>query len=80
MNPLGAIASGALIICADPSRTQAILRRLTRSGIAATRIGPIVPDRKGVIFVTDGRRVRPVPRFPVDEMTRVLNSSSRPWL
>lgn len=80
MNPLGAIASGALIICADPSRAQAILRRLTRSGIAATRIGTIVPARKGVTFVTDGRRVRPVPRFPVDEMTRVLNSSSRPWL
>lgn len=79
MNPLGAIASGALIICADPSRAQAILRRLTRSGIAATRIGTIVPARKGVTFVTDGRRVRPVPRFPVDELTRVLNPSSRPW-
>ncbi|MDE3041293.1 MAG: AIR synthase family protein [Nitrospirota bacterium] len=78
MNPLGAIASGALIICADPSRAQAILRRLTRSGIAATQIGTIVPARKGVTFVTDGRRVRPVPRFPVDEMTRVLNPSYRP--
>jgi hydrogenase expression/formation protein HypE len=78
MNPLGAIASGALIICADPSRAQAILRRLTRSGIAATRIGTIVPARKGVTFVTDGRRVRPVPRFSVDEMTRVLNPPYRP--
>ncbi|MEP7151554.1 MAG: AIR synthase family protein [Nitrospira sp.] len=80
MNPLGAIASGALIISADPNRAQAILRRLTRSGIAAARIGTIVPARKGVSIVTDGGRVGPVPRFPVDEMTRVLNPSCRPCL
>ncbi|WP_447976668.1 AIR synthase family protein [Candidatus Nitrospira bockiana] len=72
LNPLGAIASGALIICADPRRAQAMLRRLARAGIAATRIGTIVPAREGVSLVTDGKRVRPVPRFPVDEISRVL--------
>lgn len=80
MNPLGAIASGALIISADPNRAQAILRRLSRSGIAAARIGTVVPARKGVSIVTDGGRVGPVPRFPVDELTGVLNPSRRPCL
>lgn len=72
LNPLGAIASGALLICAAPGRAQAILRRLARSGIAARRIGAIVPAREGVRLITGSGRLRPVPRFPVDEIVRVL--------
>ncbi len=72
MNPLGAIASGALIICADPRRESAILSRLARAGIAAARIGTIVPEREGVRMVEDKGRSRPVPKFCVDEIARVL--------
>ena len=72
MNPLGAIASGALIICADPRRKQAILSRLAHAGIAAARIGTVVPAREGVRMVGDDGRTCPVPKFRVDEIARVL--------
>lgn len=72
LNPLGAIASGALIICADPQRESAILSRLAGAGIAAARIGTVVPEREGVRMVGDKVQPRPVPKFRVDEIARVL--------
>lgn len=72
LHPLGAIASGALLICADPTRAPAIIRRLARAGIRAARIGTVVPVREGVRMVARDRRVRSVPRFAVDEIARVL--------
>lgn len=73
LDPLGAIASGALLICADPKRETAILRRLTGAGIAAARIGTIVPASQGVRLVTGGHRSRPVSRFAVDEVARLFS-------
>jgi hydrogenase maturation factor len=72
LHPLGAIASGALLICADPTRASAIIRRLAHAGIMAARIGTVVPARAGVRMVTRDGRVRPVPRFAVDEIIRVI--------
>ncbi|MES4786168.1 MAG: hydrogenase expression protein, partial [Nitrospiraceae bacterium] len=72
LDPLGAIASGALVICADPAHERAILRRLARAGIAATRIGTVVPARQGTRMVTSGQRPRPLPRFAVDEIARLF--------
>ncbi len=72
LNPLGAIASGSLLICADSRKAGAILRRLARAGIQAARIGTIVPASRGVRLVAGGRRSRPVPRFAVDEIARLL--------
>ena len=77
LDPLGAIASGALLIAADPAAEPAILRRLTRSGITAARIGTAVPPRGGVMMQTSGRRLRPVPRFRVDEIARLFAQPSR---
>ncbi len=72
LNPLGAIASGALLISADPRRAGRILRALHREGIAAGRIGTVVPARQGVKMVAKDARLRPVPRFAVDEVARAL--------
>jgi hydrogenase expression/formation protein HypE len=72
MNPMGAIASGALIICADSRRERAIVSRLAGAGIAAARIGTVVPEREGVRMIRDKGRSRPVPKFCVDEIARVL--------
>lgn len=72
LNPLGAIASGALIICADPRYESDILRRLARAGIPAASIGTVVPARAGVRMVTRGQKPRPLPHFPVDEIARLF--------
>ncbi|MDE3242129.1 MAG: AIR synthase [Nitrospirota bacterium] len=73
LHPWGALASGSLLICADPSREAAIRSRLHRAGIAAARIGTVVPAQQGVRLATEGCRSRPVPRFAVDEVARLLS-------
>lgn len=70
LNPLGTIASGALLISAEPGRAPKILRRLARAGIPATQIGAVVPASQGVRLMTKAGRARPMPRFPVDELAR----------
>jgi len=73
LNPWGAIASGALLICADPRREATILRRLHRAKIAATRIGTVLPPQEGVRMMTEKGRLRKVPRFAVDEIARLMS-------
>lgn len=77
LDPMGAIASGALLICAHPGRAAQILRRLAGEGIAAARIGTVVPAREGVRMITDAGRAAPIPRFAVDEIARLLSGSQK---
>ena len=77
LDPMGAIASGALLISADPRRAARIWRRLTGEGIAAARIGTVVPAREGVRMITHTGRAAPIPRFAVDEIARLLRGSQK---
>ncbi len=77
LDPLGSIASGALLMCVDPMVEATILRKLRRAGIQAARIGSIVPARMGVRMVTDGRHPTRVPRFAVDEVARLFSRPRR---
>ncbi len=77
LNPLGAIASGALLICAEPESEGVILRRLSRAGIQAMRIGTVVPSGDGVRMRAKRGRVHPMPRFLVDEIARLFSTSRR---
>lgn len=76
LDPLGAIASGALLLCADPARADRMAARLRGAGAAAARIGTVVPRRQGVVLIENGR-MRPFPRFARDELTRALERSER---
>ena len=78
LDPMGAIASGALLICAAPGYEAVILRRLSRAGIKAARIGTVVPAEEGVRMVTDGRHPRAIPRFAVDEVARLFSQGRGP--
>ena len=71
MDPLGAIASGALLICAAPAYEQRILARLRRARVSVARIGTVVPRARGVTLIEEGR-ARRFPRFTVDEVARVF--------
>lgn len=77
LNPLGAIASGALLISADPTYEQRLLVRFHRSGIPAACIGRVMTARHGVHLVGKGGGTRPLPRFAMDEIARFLSSASK---
>ncbi len=71
VDPLGTLASGALLVSAAPRRAAAILTRWRRAGIAGACIGSIVPRARGRRLRTHGR-LRPLPRFERDEVARLL--------
>jgi hydrogenase maturation factor len=74
INPLGAIASGALLICSDPAYETRICGRLRKAKIAVARIGTVVARAKGVTLVQEDHERR-FPRFAVDELMRLLGSA-----
>lgn len=74
LNPLGAIASGALLICVAPVCEARIYTRLRMAKIWVTRIGTVVARSNGVSLVQASHE-RLFPRFAVDELTRVLTSA-----
>lgn len=71
IDPLGLIASGALLIAAPSDEAGPILGALDEAGIDATRIGTIVEDDAGVTGVRKGEE-RPLSRFPADELGKAL--------
>jgi hydrogenase maturation factor len=72
IEPLGLIASGALLISAAPEHADGIVRRLEVQGIAAAVIGEVLPAGKGCVLRQADRTERPLPQFARDEITRLL--------
>lgn len=74
IDPLGAIASGALLLSVDPRREQRVLRNLHRASITCRRIGTVISGR-GKVSLMDGQgRRRRMPSFRVDELARFFES------
>ncbi len=69
IDPLGLLASGALLFTAPPEVARAATHALHEAGIAATVIGAVHPGT-GVTLRTGDRRV-PLPSFPQDEISRL---------
>jgi hydrogenase maturation factor len=74
LNSLGAIASGALLICINPAFEGRTLARLRQARIPATRIGTVVSRKEGVTLIQHGR-AGSFPRFAVDEVARLFEQS-----
>lgn len=74
LDPLGLIASGALLAAVDPAAADGALARLRRAGIDAARIGWIVDRDAGATFTVDGTTT-PLPTFARDELARYLEST-----
>ena len=71
LDPLGVIASGALLLAADPARSNEIVNALAQAEITARVIGRVQPPDYGRQLV--GRAgPRPLPVFARDELTRLL--------
>lgn len=71
LDPLGVIASGALLLALDPGDVQAVTGALERARIPCARIGRCTAPEEGCLLVEGGRE-RPLPRFEPDEVSRVL--------
>jgi len=71
LDPMGAIASGALLLTVDPRDTAGLLGAFEREGIRASCIGKVT-DRKGGIRIVSGGRQKALRVFQRDELTRIL--------
>jgi thiamin-phosphate kinase len=74
LNPLGLLASGALIITLAPSETTKLLIALEESGIKAEVIGKVVKEEEGLKMHT-ATGTRDLPQFERDELARFLESA-----
>jgi hydrogenase maturation factor len=72
IDPVGLIASGALLMTVDPGSSDTVLKGLRRGGITAAVIGKVVAKRQGIKISEDGRK-RPLRPFERDEITKVLS-------
>ncbi len=70
LDPLGLLASGALLVTLDSAETPAALERLRGAGIPGARIGDMLPASEGRTW-TDGT---PLPCFATDELARYLEA------
>jgi hydrogenase expression/formation protein HypE len=71
LDPLGTIASGALLLTLAPADAGVVIHALAREGIDCHFIGQVVAREQGVMLV-EGNVARPLPVFPQDEITRLF--------
>jgi hydrogenase expression/formation protein HypE len=73
LDPLGAIASGALLLAVHPDDAQTILEGLVQKGIPTFAIGRAVEFHCGVVLIEGERKIH-MPRFARDEIARLFES------
>ena len=74
LDPLGLIASGALLIAAPPREAGSIKNALRREGLAVEAIGKAWEKEKGIKILTGGQ-IQDLPVFPRDEIARFFERS-----
>lgn len=75
LEPLGAIASGSLLICAPKPDAERIVSRLEDGGVPAAIIGRVTERAEGCRLRVDGETV-PLPLYERDEITKLFCSES----
>jgi hydrogenase expression/formation protein HypE len=71
LDPLGAIASGALIIAVSPEDDHILKKALEREGIPCHLIGEVVPPEQG-LRLRRGGQTFDLPLFTEDEIAKVF--------
>lgn len=69
LDPLGLIASGALLVALPQSDAKRLVAELDREGIPASVIGSVTPASEGLRLMSGGVE-RPLPAFERDELAR----------
>lgn len=71
IDPLGVIASGALLIVVSPDDRDVVLSKLVQNDIECAVIGKLMEKENGLKIVVDGKE-RELPSFEVDDIARVM--------
>jgi len=71
VDPLGAFASGSLLIAVSPEDSRTVLDTLASANIAATEIGNMVKRQEGLKLIREGK-ILPLPVFLQDELSKVF--------
>jgi hydrogenase maturation factor len=72
LDPLGLIASGALLLAVEPTAAAAVLQALEESGAPGHVIGQLTHTPGAVVMVDERGGKQPLPRFPEDELARLM--------
>ena len=72
LDPLGLLASGALLIVVDEGARDSVAASLHESGVETACIGDLTSGDPGAII--DGRSRQPLPRLERDELARFLEA------
>jgi hydrogenase expression/formation protein HypE len=72
LNPLGVIASGALLITASPPEAEKILKAAQEQGITLTKIGKVMASGSPSVTMVTSRGSEPVPYFERDEVVKIF--------
>ncbi len=72
LDPLGLIASGALLIAVAPEDAETVVAALNAEGLAAAIIGAV--DAEPGVRLHGANGLRPMPQFARDEIARLFES------
>jgi hydrogenase expression/formation protein HypE len=72
LDPLGMIASGALLLTCPSEEADQLIAAWETEGIAGRTIGKVTPSETGLILLETGREA-PLPRFARDEVARLFD-------
>ncbi len=72
LNPLGTLASGALLIALPPTQVASAVEVLGVEGIAAAKIGEFTAE-KGKLMTRRGKKLEPLQYSEKDELTKIFS-------
>jgi hydrogenase maturation factor len=71
LDPLGVIASGALVVAVESDQAAELIAAYRVQEIPCASIGHLTPPDEGMQMLRDGQR-HPLPRYDTDEITRIF--------
>ena len=71
LDPLGTLASGALLLTVEDQATGRLAETLAAAGYPSAVIGRVTPPDGGLVALRAGERV-PWPEFAADEVTAIF--------
>ncbi|GJQ57361.1 MAG: hydrogenase [Candidatus Scalindua sp.] len=71
LDPMGVVASGALLIVVDPSMSESVKRDIENGGIDCSVIGKLTKIDEGLKIVKNGKK-QDLPLFEVDEIASIF--------